>query len=424
MAVDAKARSIDGLKARVSRYDESVKGRPGLIVRVWPTGTKTFMHRFQVDGGTFRLSLGEYPHMSLAAALAEYQKQRAQLQRGENPEQAALRQRAAHTEVSDPTVRQLATRYLNEHAKPRKRQRSAREDEVTLERDVLPDWGKLKARQITFADVDNLVSQIKDTKGRGATAPRKMLAVVRKMFSFAVKKRLIPMNPASGIDVPPPPPPRQRSFTDSELRSFIRCLSSSNLLPAFSDALRLQILTGARIGEILGMHAREIDLDAALWTLPQERSKNKLANLVPLTGPALAIVRRRLTEARDGMLFPQRGKGGSLRVDSLAHALARALPRFRDKEGKPLASFTSHDLRRTCETGLAKLGVIREIRDRVLNHKDMSVGAVHYNTHDFLPEKRSALEAWAVRLRHVGGPRKAAVVIPITSAKKSGKRTA
>jgi integrase len=420
MAVDAKARSIDGLKARESRYDESVKGRPGLVVRVWPTGTKTFMHRFKVDRESFRLPLGEYPDMTLAAALAEYHKQRAQLQRGENPEQEARRQRAAHTEASDPTVRQLATRYLNEHAKPRKR--SAREDEVILERDVLLYWGKLKARQITFADVDNLVSQIKDTKGRGVTAPRKMLAVVRKMFSFGVKKRLIPMNPALGIDVPPPPPPRQRSFTDSELRSFIRCLSSSGLQPPFCDALRLQLLTGARIGEILGMHVREIDLDAELWTLPQERSKNKLAHLVPLTGPALAIVRRRLAEARDGMLFPQRGKGGSLRVDSLAHALARELHRFRDKEGKPLASFTSHDLRRTCETGLAKLGVIREIRDRVLNHKDMSVGAVHYNTHDFLPEKRDALEKWANRLRHVGGPRRAAVVIPITSAKKSGKR--
>ena len=62
---------------------------------------------------------------------------------------------------------------------------------------------------------------------------------------------------------------------------------------------------------------------------------------------------------------------------------------------------TPHDLRRTVETGLARLKIGREIRDRILNHKDRSVSGIHYNKYDYLSDKRAALEKWAREVRRI-----------------------
>ena len=406
MAIEAKVKAIDALKPKADRYDEGITGRPGLVMRVWPSGKKVFVHRFKVRNVPFRLTLGEYPSTSLQTFLTNYEAQRAQLARGENP--ATLAQREGHARAQTPTVRALAERYIAEHAKPSKR--SWREDEVILERDVLPRWGKLEARDVTYNDVDALLARIKANKERGITAPRKALAVVRKMFSWAVKKRLLELNPARGVDIGKPPAARTRALTDSELRTLLQTLPACTLSLAMKDALTLQLLTGTRIGEPLGARANEFDIEARTWLIPGSRTKNKLPHIVPLSDGAIRISQRRI-DATDDFLFPGASKRirGSIRADSLAHALTRKLQEFKDADGKAIGAFTSHDVRRTVETGLARLGISREIRDRVLNHKDASVGGVHYNQHDYLHEKRAALEAWARKLEQIASGKESSV---------------
>lgn len=397
MPIAANKKAIDALPIKSARYDEGIIGRPGLVVRVWPSGKKVFVHRFKVRNLTFKLTLGEYPAITLAAFLSLHQDQRDQLARGDNP--ATEAQRESHARAQTPTVNTLAQRYLEEHAKPSKR--SWREDERILERDVLPKWGKLDARDITFADVDTLLAKLKADKRRGITAHRKALACVRKMFSFAVKKRLLETNPARGIDAGKPPAARTRSLTDAELHTLLAALPALPLNEAIKDALRLQLLTGTRIGESVGATVAEFDMDAAEWLIPGARTKNRMPLRLPLSRPALAIVTLRLPSAQEGILFPGAGTGRPMLAGSVSHALKRHLDAFRDADGNPIAPFTSHDLRRTVETGLARLGVSREIRDRILNHKDASVGGVHYNQHDYLAEKRTALDLWARKLEQI-----------------------
>lgn len=411
--IRANVRALAGLKPRPERYDTGIEGRPGLVVRVWPSGKRTVLHRFKFAGEPFRVTLGDYPADSLETLLSRHQAQRLQLKRGENP--AAEAQRSSQEAKTAPTVKRLAERYMEEHAKPKKR--SWRGDQQVLDRDVIPAWGKLQARAITFGDVDSLIESIRKDRKRGATAPRRTLAVVRKMFAFAVKKRIVPVNPARGVDVPAAPKPRERSLTESEIRAFVRRLPLSDLNAAMRNALRLQLLTGARIGEVLGIEWREIDWDAKLWKLPGERSKNGLPNFVPLSAPALTVLKRQQRGNSTHYAFPGAGTDKPLRVDSLAKALARAREGFTDADRKPLAAFTSHDLRRTVETGLARLGVGREVRDRILNHKDRSVSGQHYNTHDYLKEKGRALVAWADSLGRVVRPGKVAQVVPIRREK-------
>jgi integrase len=78
--------------------------------------------------------------------------------------------------------------------------------------------------------------------------------------------------------------------------------------------------------------------------------------------------------------------------------------------------WTFHDLRRTCSTELGKLGVPDHVIDRVLNHAAKTVADQHYNQHDYLPEKRHALDAWAARLAEIVGSAPAPMnVVPMRS---------
>src|SRR6185312_2927848 len=143
------------------------------------------------------------------------------------------------------------------------------------------------------------------------------------------------------------------------------------LTPNESAILRMILLTGCRPGEACGLPWAEVDLDARTWLLPAERSKNGMEHLVPLTDEVVALLRQ---QPHSGpWVFPA-AKGGRYAVNNLSKALRPAVARLARVGVDP---FTPHDLRRTVETGMAAAKVPKEYRDRVLNHKDASVGGVH-----------------------------------------------
>jgi len=92
--------------------------------------------------------------------------------------------------------------------------------------------------------------------------------------------------------------------------------------------------------------------------------------------------------------------GGDRPIDpkQLTRSLAKCRKRF---ERLGIAPFTLHDLRRTCRTGLSRLGVPPHIAERVLNHAQERIAGT-YDRFEYLAEKREALEKWA---RHLEGLR-------------------
>jgi integrase len=161
-----------------------------------------------------------------------------------------------------------------------------------------------------------------------------------------------------------------------------------------ADWLRFIALTGCRSSEAAELPWAEIDLDQRVWTLSAERSKNKREHMVPLTDELMDLLTNRLPQGGDyvfaGTTAPH------LYASRLCVVCKRLCKRVR-RIG--FQEFTPHDLRRTVETGMAAARVPREYRDRVLNHVDPSVGAVHYNVYDYVDEKRQALALWAKRVR-------------------------
>ncbi|TCO80494.1 integrase [Plasticicumulans lactativorans] len=392
---------IRALKPKASRY--TVAEGEGFGLMVWPNGTKSWVLRYTAPDGRRRpMTLGQYPQTSLQEARAKAVVAREALHAGADP----LDQRKATIEAKmtaaeerrrAPTLKQAFADYMAVQGPRLKR---ARNIEEPIRANVLPELGETKLRDLRRRD---LVAVLDVMLARGALHyAEQTRSKLSTFFGWCVDRELIEANPLVGLKPLAKATPRDRALSDAEIPILWEWLGAGGLVStSMRDALRLVLLTGQRPGEVLGLTWQEIDQTAALWRLPAARTKNGRAHAVPLAPAVLAILETRRAMVRGEHVFP--GKRGFAHiitnsVDSmLARALAEAGPRG-------LEPFRPHDLRRTCRTGLARLGIPDEVGERVLNHAPGGVLAV-YNAHRYETEKRRALEAWAVHVLELSGER-------------------
>jgi integrase len=302
------------------------------------------------------------------------------------------------------TFSHLAERYLNEHA--RRVKRSASADERNLKLHVLPTWGSRPFAQIERRDVIELVERLIGEEK--ATLANRVQALVSSIFTFAMDAALVSSNPCARLRRRGIETKGERVLSDAEVRTFWNGVVRPPVSKRLGQALRLQLLTGVRPGEVVGMQRSELEhLDdpaRAGWTIPAERMKAKRAHFVPLSRMAREIILEALEETptKQPFVFASQKAAGAIK----ANAMPIAMQRF----GKALAATaegaktwkvsppTPHDLRRTVATRLASLGVSGEDVSAVLSHSVVGVTKAHYDRYDRAREKRHALELWAETL--------------------------
>lgn len=404
------AKAVEKLRHSGAERQKDIKDdqTTGLYLRLFITGHKVWIYRYKRRGKVSVFKLGDADVLSLAAAREAAQGARNKVRQG--IDLSAEKQRARAASELMPTVESFATEYIERYAKPNKRSWS--EDERLLQREVVPEIGLIPLNEVHRRDVIALLDRIRD---RGAfILSNRVLAVVRRMFGFAVERGVLEATPITHVRALRETP-RDRVFSDAELQRlwYATEVSSPNvdsiappiesevdtrpvpMLPATRLALRFTLLTGARSGEVCGLERGELDLDAVngpRWMLPAGRSKNGLAHTVPLSSMAVTVLNEALVVSSFGhWVFPASRGLAHLTGYALSQAMGRI---FRDVKGRP----TVHDLRRTVGTRLGELGCNRLVVDKVLNHKDRSVGGI-YDRHAYDREKREALEAWARQLQ-------------------------
>lgn len=403
----------------------------GFTVRVMPSGVKTWLYVYSIDGKRREMNLGSYPDVTLETARNKFEDAKKKVKNGIDP--MAEKEQAAHARRLAPTVANLVTEYIDRHAKRFKR--SWQDDERLLNKEVVPVWGNRKAEDIKKRDVTLLLESIVD---RGTPAmSNQVLKITRKMFNFAVERDILQHTPFTGVKALAPNNSRERTLTEAEIKTLWASLDSQDI--AISDeirgALKLILVTAQRPGEVSGMHTDEIE--GRWWTIPGERAKNGKAHRVYLTDLALefigdlTVTDEKTGETKPkGFVFPCPHKKKVQGIDS--HALPVAVRRnlawpITDKNGKPLygkdgkpatenklgiAQFTPHDLRRTAATLLAQMGFMDEVIDAVLNHVKQGIIRT-YNRHDYDKEKQQALEAWERKLNSIITGQQSDNVIPL-----------
>ena len=152
------------------------------------------------------------------------------------------------------------------------------------------------------------------------------------------------------------------------------------------------MLTGQRREEVAGLSWGELDLAQRIWTIPKARTKNAKAHIVYLSIQALAVLMR---AGRKGpLVFTPLG---TKPFQDFTHA-KRRLDQLSGVNGWRL-----HDLRRTCVSGMARLGVAPHVADKILNHQAGAISGVAavYQRHEFLAERQGALERWGGHIAYI-----------------------
>ncbi len=204
-------------------------------------------------------------------------------------------------------------------------------------------------------------------------------------FSWCITEGLLDTNPVVGTAKANEGGSRERVLTQDELRKLWQNLSDGR----FPDIVRLLLLTGQRRNEIGRLQWSEIDQARKLIILAPARTKNSRQHEVPLSSQALAILERQ--PRRYEFVFSRRGFGGWAKSKAALDARVR------------IADWRLHDLRRSCATGMAELGVQPWIIEAVLNHVSGHKAGVAgiYNRARYEGEMREALQRWADHINQI-----------------------
>ena len=393
---------IKNMKALDKRYTEW--GDRGFGVRVTPNGVKTFIFKYRFDGKVRWMTLGTYPKMALADAHEAHADAWKVLRQGLDPGAKAIEEREAERQAH--TVADLADEYLEKWAKPRKR--SWRTDKRILEKDVLPEWGRRKANDITKRNVIELLDAIVD---RGAPImANRTLAVTRRMFNFAIERDIVNASPCMAVKAPASENQRDRVLTVEEIRAFWHGLDDDNMKGVNASirlVLKLELVTAQRKGECCAAAWEEIDIEDGWWTIPAEKTmlrenhgvedglaKNKLPLRVPLTALAIKILQAAKALSGDSpWVFPSPRTNRSVTPPAVNHAMRLRL------NGLGF-TFVPHDLRRTAASHMTGMGIPRLVVSKILNHMERGITAV-YDRHSYDREKRQALESWGRKLQAI-----------------------
>jgi integrase len=221
----------------------------------------------------------------------------------------------------------------------------------------------------------------------GPSARNRMRSSLSAFFAWAIAEGLVELNPVTGTLKADEGGSRERVLSSDELVALWRGLGDD----PFSEVVRLLFLTGQRRDEIGMLQWSEVDLGRRTIVLPASRTKNGREHSLPLPTQALAIIDRQ--PRRNSSAFVFGGKGFQAWSRDKA-ALDRRLG---------LAPWRVHDLRRSCATGMAELGVLPHIVEACLNHVSGHKAGVAgtYNRARYSDEMRGALQRWADHLDQI-----------------------
>lgn len=363
---------------RAEYFDENVHG---LGLRASATGHKSWflMYRTKGDPKVRRLTLGTTLTMSLADARTEARAALVRAAAGDDPAGEKREDRDA------PTFGAIAKQYLELHAEPRKK--SWTQDRQRLDLDLLPRFGRLKAKDIRRRDVMAMADEI---VGRGApVSANRALQLMRRIYNWAISRDLVEINPCLQVALPAAEKARERWLeSETELRAVWAAMGELPLGPA--ALFKVQLLTGQRVGEVRQMRWADVDLVDGWWTIPAEIAKNGRSHRVPLTALAVSLIEQ-LRQEGDDQTWIFRGAKSPQVSKERAHYYSERV------RAVSAVTFVPHDLRRTCASWMAKLGVPRLVVSKVLNHAEAGV-TWRYDRHSYDAEKRDALDRWTTCL--------------------------
>jgi integrase len=388
------------------------KAPSGFAIRITAAGTRSFVlfHRF--DGKPYWETLGRWDAnaqggtLTVRDAIVRADKLAKDLRNGrrEDPRPERTRRLQDGDKPADGTVSTLLDVYIARYLKAGKL-RSAGMIEAQLKRLVKPRIGKVGIYELKRSHISRMLDEIADENG--ARMADLALAYVRKAFNWyevnghdddftsPVVRGMARLKPSDRE--------RERFLSDDEIRDVWAALDDITEPACFPAYVKTLLLTATRRSEGADMSTTELEGD--LWTIPKERYKTGRDHVIPLSTPALDLIRAQApAKPSKNAHFVFSTTDGAIAFSGFSKAkreLDKAIANIREREGRPpMEDWTLHDLRRTARTLLARAGIRDDIAERCLGHVIKGVEKV-YNRYAYLDEKRAAFEALAALVSRI-----------------------
>lgn len=386
-----------------------LKGKPGhyadgngLYLVVPARGRAYWAIRFTSNGKRKQMTLGTVDDLSLADARVAAALKMKQLREGLDP--LIAKKRAEYDSIQ--TVDDL---FQDWHEGNIKRLKHHRIPLRVYTKEIGPVIGQMQPSAVTGRDIRQVLRKIAESNR--PTIANDALMYCKQLFNHAVKLDLIASNPASAFAVDDAggiEKSRDRALTLDELAFAFKIFrkESDSFTRENYLACALLVSLGVRKGELTEALWSEFDLSKKIWHLPSGRSKSGVAIDIPLSELSVQWLNELKVRAfGSDYVFPNRrsSKMPHMGSDTLNRAISKLFGRESGKAVQPenkmgdLEHFTVHDLRRTCRSLLASLGIPGHVAERCLNHSLKGVEGI-YNRHDYLNERKAALEQLAQKL--------------------------
>lgn len=360
---------------------------PGLGVRVTPAGRQTFVLKFQLKGKAKWLRIAPAESMTLDQARKLAIRMKLLAKAGQDPSEL-LAGYLTHEKINQaPTIcfGKFSRIYIEDHSREFKE--SWKKDQQRINDYFLPYWKDRSLTSITRADISTVHRHI--GKKHGKVAANRALETLSKMFNLAVFWGYLPEdypNPTKGVEKYEELE-RTRFLTKSEIAKIGEVLKTYPSKAAV-NAIKFDLYTGLRSGELLSLRWDWIDFDECLLTIPASITKTGEPHYLPLNEAAMRLLTSIKTNTDSVFVFPGKSKGTHL-------------SRF-DKDWRKICKLAGienakpHDIRRTVGSWVVQSTGNVAVVGKILNHTQTSTTMIY--SRFARDDVRAALECFGTRM--------------------------
>ena len=388
----------------------------GLYLEVSPAGSKRWFWKFYPEGKESRLALGSYPVVTLKAARTARDDARKTRQSGTNPVQQRRADKLARA-TSNATTFEAVAREFHTTKAPGWSSSHAKQWLRCMENDMLPWVGSLP---LTEVSAGLLLQTLRRVEARGVTQlPHDLREWAGQVFKHGIATGRCERNPATdliGTLTPHTVKHAAALLEPTEAGALLRGIDAYAGQPRTRAALVLSALLFQRPGNIRAMEWAEVDVDAALWTIPSDKMKrtkhgkvNGRPHLVPLAPQALAVLAEAQPLTGHGRyVFPSLLTGERCMSDNTVRTALRRMGYAND-------DMSAHGFRAMARTLIAeRLGAISsDVVEAQLAHGKSGPLGMAYDRAEFMDQRRTMMTAWANYLDIL---RAGALILPFKAA--------
>jgi integrase len=380
--------AIKGAKPRPKPYKVSDGG--GLYLLVKTDGGRYWRLDYRLHGKRKTLAIGVYPQVALVDARTARDEARAHLTAGKDPSTqkrlAAITARIAATN----TFEMVAEEYKTKREKEGVAAITLEKYEWLLNEYLYP---RLRNRPIAEIEAPELLDVLRGPEERGLyETTGRLRSFCGRIFRYAIATARAKHDPAAdlrGALITAKPKHRAAILKPAGVGELMRSVDGYTGQPATRLALKIAPHLFVRPVELRSAEWPEFDFEAALWGLPEEKMKMRVAHLVPLSRQALELLRelQKIT-GRTRYLFPSLRSGARFMSENTINAAFRRLGFSQDE-------LTGHGLRRMASTLLNENGFNRDWIERQLAHSDQDEVRAAYNAAEWLSDRREMMQWWS-----------------------------